>query len=78
MPRRIRALGTRSPSPHGEGGLKSRKRKHLQRWKPSLPTRGGWIEMSTQRRVSPCLYSPSPHGEGGLKCLYIHNSYQYR
>ena len=34
---------------------------------PSLPTRGGWIEiLVTLSRLE--LYScPSPHGEGGLK-----------
>ena len=33
----------------------------------SLPTRGGWIEISAARIVKKISLGPSPHGEGGLK-----------
>ena len=35
------------PSPHGEGGLKSRAGVSRHPVPPSLPTRGGWIEMTS-------------------------------
>ena len=55
--RRQRTLGLRrSPSPHGEGGLKWDKEEIRVAVKMSLPTRGGWIEISA--RLTP--FSPLP------------------
>ena len=37
----------------------------------SLPTRGGWIEISKCSEIHAENLSPSPHGEGGLKCMSL-------
>ena len=56
-----------SPSPHGEGGLKS----HCSLWLhddygPSPHGEGG-LKFITLSMVCVWLVGPSPHGEGGLK-----------
>ena len=54
-------------SPHGERGLKS----HCCTWsgchRPSLPSRGAWIEIGSRRASGPPPGRRSPHGERGLK-----------
>ena len=35
----------------------------------SLPTRGGWIEITLVEGARVVAERPSPHGEGGLKLL---------
>ena len=56
-----------SPSPHGEGGLKSALTGSLAGRARSLPTRGGWIEIRCNHKLTEWKECPSPHGEGGLK-----------
>ena len=55
------------PSPRGEGGLKSRDLVHLSLSPPSLPPRGGWIEIRYPRLGCPSGSVPPHTGEGGLK-----------
>ena len=55
------------PSPHGEGGLKYTFQMKRRRASVSLPTRGGWIEMTDIKTSKTPTGCPSPHGEGGLK-----------
>ena len=59
----------RSPSPHGEGGLKSALYGGSADEVASLPAWGGWIEIS-KALVIKDKKSPPPHGEGGLKYFY--------
>ena len=49
-----------SPSPHGEGGLKLLPMQRLCKIPPSLPTRGGWIEMKMYSTISEVAGVP-PH-----------------
>ena len=56
-------LNYRGPSPHGEGGLKyvaNHNLPHIQR--VSLPTRGGWSEMSIRDMVDKVLTSLPTRG----------------
>ncbi len=53
-------------SPHGERGLKFACRIDILYIRPSLPTRGAWIEMRQERGWS-TYKRRSPHGERGLK-----------
>ena len=55
------------PSPHGEGGLKCQLHVDPSRDVVSLPTRGGWIEITAGPGSPLGLPSPSSRGEGGLK-----------
>ena len=59
------------PSPHGEGGLKFRHGFAGMAGVASLPTRGGWIEISLLLGNSGEGVGPSPHGEGGLKYFFV-------
>ena len=60
----------RRRSPHGERGLKSAEQMEVVQVKPSLPTRGAWIEI--YRRCGRYLWASrrSPHGERGLKSTF--------
>ena len=60
--------GFASPSPHGEGGLKSGPSLLYHPPQTSLPARGGWIEILMSGTNDQITHGPSPHGEGGLKC----------
>ena len=60
----------KSPSPHGEGGLKFLIYLNRLFTMPSLPAWGGWIEITTLWCSIILASSPSPHGEGGLKCAW--------
>ena len=61
---RIKAKG---PSPHGEGGLKLANGVTMDGKEKSLPSRGGWIEITDFGNAIGNGKGPSPHGEGGLK-----------
>ena len=56
-----------SRSPHGERGLKSMLHYLCGQRLQSLPPRGAWIEISSERFAQRCNQRRSPHGERGLK-----------
>ena len=58
------------PSPCGEGGLKYRRGIHEVYRRPSLPVRGGWIEIKKSRPY-PKNDGSLPVRENGLKCCRL-------
>ena len=60
-----------SRSPHGERGLKFRRKTIGLRLVRSLPSRGAWIEINGAPGGDLMVYGRSPHGERGLKYVLL-------